>query len=229
LFGLDTCLCEDIFETDFASDGCRNTYKPKAPDKMANEIKKPVIECGVSDLASALGVSERRVQQLVDEDVAVRTSRRGKYDMVTSVRNYIAAQSETPASADAKEKLELEKVRWTRARADREEANLALLRGNIVLIEDAAKLLAEEAGSLRAAWEGQESALVSDFSNRILTEAEVAIRLRKSRDEAFKLVTLDTAKPRAPRTTVIPSEFLPDDDTDIDVSVPESDEEERTG
>jgi len=193
-----------------------------------SEQSSPVVECNVASVAAALGVTERHVQNLANDGIAVRMGKRGVYDLVATIQNFLAAQLDV-VPVDIKEKLEAEKVRWTKARADKEEANLALLRGKIVLIEDAAALLAEEAGSLRAAWEGQESVLVSDFSNRILTEAEVAIRLRKSRDAAFERVTLDTDKPRTPRTTQIPKEFLPDDDTDFDVSISESDEAERQG
>lgn len=190
------------------------------------ETKDPVVECSVSAVAAALDVSERRVQQLEKEGVVVKV-RHGVYDLVASARNYLEVQTESKVAFDAKEQHELEKVRWTKARADKEEANLALLRGEIVLVEDAAKLLSEEAGSIRAAWEGQESALITDLSNRVLTEAEVAMALRRARDDVFEKLTLDTDKPRTPRTKNIPKEFLSDDDSDFDGSIPSGDEGKR--
>lgn len=47
-----------------------------------------VIEMSAVDLAECLGVSERRVRQLADEGVVIKTQR-GRYDAKQSVRNYI--------------------------------------------------------------------------------------------------------------------------------------------
>ncbi|RKT35300.1 hypothetical protein BXY70_1333 [Roseovarius halotolerans] len=189
------------------------------------EATKPKLLWGTQDMAAFLGVSDRRLQQLVDEGVAVREAR-GKYNALETISNYLALMRDGGGGevVDDKAALVKEQRRWTKIRADKDAAALAILHGEIVMIEDACALLAEEAGSVRAALEGEENQLVDKFSGRILEPAEVAIELRASRERAFKHVTLDTDNPRRPVTKEVPQEFL-NDDTDIEHPVPGGDAE----
>lgn len=184
------------------------------------DCKRPVktrLLWGTKDMASFLGVTDRRLQQLVDEGIAVREAR-GKYSALETIGNYISMLKDGGGAEvlDSKAQLEAEKVRWTKARADKEETNLAILRGEIVLIDDACSLLAEEVGSVRAAIEGEDNQLIDKFSGRILEPAEVAQELRASHARAFEHVTLDTANPRKPVTKQIPEEFM-NDSSDIEL------------
>ena len=181
--------------------------------QVGNDTTKPKLLWGTQDMASFLGVSDRRLQQLVDEGVAVREAR-GKYNALETISNYLMLVRDggNGEAAVSKDDLVKEQIRWTKIRADKDAAALAILHGEIVMIEDACALLAEEVGSVRAAIEGEENQLVDKLSGRILEPAQVAMELRASRARAFKHVTLDTDKPRRPVTKEVPQEFLNDDD-----------------
>ncbi|MEI4473338.1 terminase small subunit [Frigidibacter sp. MR17.24] len=88
-----------------------------------------------SALARLLGVSASRVQRLARDGVLVRSGR-GKYALEESVRRYAeklregAARAGRPSAGG--DDLKAERLRLTRAQADREEARVARERGELV-------------------------------------------------------------------------------------------------
>lgn len=83
-----------------------------------------------AEICEIMGLSSRRIQQLVDEKAIVRASH-GKYDLTASVRAYIEYEKEKLISEDE----DLDKVReetlWTRARRKKTEAELGIITGNL--------------------------------------------------------------------------------------------------
>lgn len=175
----------------------------------------PLVLWSASALADLLGMTPRNLQLLAEKGVAVKAGR-GKYDVFATVRNVVAdlRNGTTEEGMDAKAVFEKERARLTKERADQLVIKNALLRGEIVLIEDACALLLEEAGSVRAAIEGSEPVIIDALAGKINTHAEVATAVRDAHTRAMEKLTLDTPNARRPKSNEIPKEFLPDDFAD---------------
>lgn len=85
---------------------------------------------GTAKLASILGISDRRVQHLVSEGI-LRKEKRGTYQLAASVQAYIAYKVESSRSGSSGTKVE-EETRLLKARADREEIELARIRKELI-------------------------------------------------------------------------------------------------
>lgn len=175
----------------------------------------PRVIWGATQLAALLGQSTRNLQILAEKGVAVKTER-GKYDVFATLRNVI----NDLRNGAGEDELD-DRARWEKARADLTEERRdttriknALLRGEIVLIEDAVDLLRAEAGSVRAAIEGSEPVIIDALAGKINTHAQVAMAVREAHQQALEKLTLDTDNPARPKSNQIPKEFLPDDDPD---------------
>lgn len=176
---------------------------------------QPVLECGVKELAAALGVGERQVQNLAQDGVVIRTGKRGRYDMVSSVRNYIGAVQEAAqmaATTGARDYNE-ERTRLTSARADKAELELTILRGDAVLMPDVEALVAEEYGSLRLGLSqisGGIARKLSATSDAAACQEIVADAI----ESALKNLTADQPDGKRPRTRQLPGADGIDDDED---------------
>ncbi|MCZ4366630.1 hypothetical protein [Sulfitobacter dubius] len=169
---------------------------------------------GVKDLASFLEVDERRIQQLAKDGIMIKIGR-GKYDALSSIKGYVDMLRDGGSLdvIDTKEALEMEKLRWTAAKADSEEVKLALLRGEVVLMEDACELLAEEGGSVRAAVEGAIPEITEELANVARPHAEVHLVLHEALSRALSKLTLDQPDGRKPKSNQLPP-YLTGDDED---------------
>lgn len=173
----------------------------------------PKLIWSTKQMVALLGMTPRNLQILVDKGIAVRESR-GKYEVLPTVQNYVKyIRDGDTDSQDAKSELEKERVRLTKGQADQVQIKNAMLKGEIVLIEDACELLRSEAGSVRAAIEGSEPVLIDLLSDKINTHAEVAEAVRSAHNQALQKLTLDTDNPTKPKSNSIPEEFLVDENT----------------
>lgn len=93
-------------------------------------------------LAELLGLSSRRIYQLVEEEVL--TKKDASFDVIESVQNYNQyIQSLQPEYSDYEEALKIEQIRLTKARADKAEVESQLATNSVVLIEDVEKEFAD--------------------------------------------------------------------------------------
>lgn len=103
--------------------------------------------CDEPTLAALLGISRTRTSTLARDGVISRIAR-GRYDTRAAVRAYCenlrfhAARAGRPSEASGDE-LKAEKLRLTRAQAEKAEAAAALARGDLVKAEE-----------VRREWEG---------------------------------------------------------------------------
>lgn len=95
-------------------------------DEQAGSNRYPV-----TVIARLLNLTERRVQQLANEGVVPKPDMRGEYDLVGCVQGYIVYLQER---ADRTE--DTDQKRLTRAKADREELELAKLRRALIPAEE---------------------------------------------------------------------------------------------
>lgn len=88
-----------------------------------------------AQIADLLGVSGRRVDQLVHEGVAVRVEP-GKFDAAQTVQNYIAKVSTKAEKQAAALDAEHELARQRRASADMTELRMAQMRGDLLPVDE---------------------------------------------------------------------------------------------
>jgi phage terminase Nu1 subunit (DNA packaging protein) len=119
-------------------------------------------------LAHLLGVSQRRIAQLVEQGTLPEPEA-GQHDPVDACRAYIAAirdRSVSDSEAAAR-------TRKTEAEASLAELKLKRLEGELVGIEDVAALVAEEYTVVRAKFLSMPSALAGELA---MTRDPVAAR-----------------------------------------------------
>ncbi|MGV6850210.1 MAG: hypothetical protein ACWA5A_17695 [Marinibacterium sp.] len=102
-------------------------------------------------LADLFGISANRVSVLAAEGVLLKAGR-GKYLLAESIRNYVDYARDNPTGRRIKDSdLAAEKVRLTRAQADRAEQLAAKTRGDLLDAQAVRSRWIEYTTSLRAA------------------------------------------------------------------------------
>lgn len=87
------------------------------------------------EICEIMGLSSRRIQQLVQEDAIVRASH-GSYDLTASVRAYVNYEKEKIFEEDGDLDKLREETLWTRARRKKTEAELGIITGSLHRAED---------------------------------------------------------------------------------------------
>ncbi|WP_375331248.1 hypothetical protein [Candidatus Tisiphia endosymbiont of Oplodontha viridula] len=82
----------------------------------------------VSDIAKALQLSERRVQQLVKEAI-LPTPVAGKYDLADCIKSYARYLESRPVGKNTSDNLNAQKLRLLKAQADKAELEVQILEG----------------------------------------------------------------------------------------------------
>ncbi len=133
-------------------------------------------------LADIIGVSDRRIRQLADEGIIVR-SRQGRYILKDSIRNYIvnlkvensAKQQEHKRNLDEVEDLATEKAKHEHTKRQISELRLALMKGKMYEEADVEMVLTD---------------MLVTFKQKLLSlPAKLSARL-ENRDRAYINTTL---------------------------------------
>ena len=130
----------------------------------------------LAELASFLDLTERRIQQLTEDEVIIRV-RKGEYEFIPSVKNYIESQSkifgeiETEDGVkvvDLKEEKTKEEIILLKKRSEEKEIKLRKMKGEIY-----------EAADVEKVW----SRLIEVFKAKLLNiPAELASKLAGEED-----------------------------------------------
>lgn len=92
------------------------------------------IDVSTEVLAEVLGITDRRIRQLVEDDKVERVAL-GRFGFLESVKRYIASLRETASGrggVDEQASLAVEQARLAGARAEHQEMKNAVLRGDLV-------------------------------------------------------------------------------------------------
>lgn len=121
-----------------------------------------------NDMAKALDLTPRRVQQLANEGILVKASR-GKYLAVESVRNYLQYQQEGTYSGT---EVDLQEERALHERAKREKAELivAVMKGDLHRSRDVEIVLNDMVASFRS----RILALPTKLAPQLISKIELA-------------------------------------------------------
>ncbi|QTX33220.1 hypothetical protein KAR29_04820 [Aminithiophilus ramosus] len=134
-------------------------------------------------LATFLGVSERRVQQLAQEGRIPRTEH-GKYPLRDSVTGYLRFLQEDSGNINPKD-LDKETTRLRRAQADKAELEVQVMRAELHPAEAVAEIWGEMIGAFRA----RMLAVPVKLAPRLQGEEDLGVireRLRQGVHEALK-------------------------------------------
>jgi phage terminase Nu1 subunit (DNA packaging protein) len=189
----------------------------KTAQEPAAKSAQPVVAVSAKDLAAAFGIGTRRIQQLASDkegNVVVRIGR-DQYDMVASTQNYIEMieQAATVAMTTGGKELKEEQTRLTSARADKAELELAILRGDAVLMPDVEALTSEEYGATRLSL----SQISGGIARKLAQSSDPAVCQEIVADAiegALKTLTADQPGGKRPRTRHLPGADGLDDDED---------------
>lgn len=141
-----------------------------------------------TDLAAWLGVSERRIEQLANENIAVRIAR-GVYDIRASVDGYIKLLKKN-ATAQGSEELLKERVLLTREKRRQAEIETALLEGTVGDMGLLLELWADRFGKTKTKLLGiptaQADILASETNPNAIREA-LEISIKESLNESASI------------------------------------------
>lgn len=116
---------------------------------LANrDLKRNIVTVSTKEICEILGLSDRRIQQLAKEEILVRVSH-GKYDLPTSIQNYIEYIKEQSKTGEELNKV-AEETLLVRVRRQKAELELDIMQGKVHLSEDVEKVMNDMLSSFRA-------------------------------------------------------------------------------
>jgi phage terminase Nu1 subunit (DNA packaging protein) len=120
------------------------------------KIKKDIVK--TQKLAEILGITDRRIQQLVTEGV-IEKQARGQYELVASVQAYIRYQIDIIKNKQATGTLLEEQTRLTKLKADHEELELEILRNETIPVTMVIEIWQKLISSARTKFMGLHSSI----------------------------------------------------------------------
>lgn len=101
-----------------------------------------------AEISEIFGISTRRVQQLAKDGVFVRVGH-GQFDLPASINAYIEYRLDDTKEEGMLDKT-TEEAKWTRARRQKTELELQIMRGDLHRSEDVKRVMNDMLGSFRA-------------------------------------------------------------------------------
>ena len=133
---------------------------------MAFDYKQTVTG---SELATLLGLSDRRIQQLVKENV-IRKAKRNTFVVIDAVQDYVNYQAGKNLGNYSKgENYQEEKARLTKLQADKAELEVESMSANLVPADDVSRHWYQ---------------IITDCKNRLLTVPSKAAPIVAAETEA---------------------------------------------
>jgi phage terminase Nu1 subunit (DNA packaging protein) len=125
-----------------------------------------------AQLALLLGLTTRRVNQLAEDGITVRTSH-GEFDGPASVQNYVASIANRAKDGEAAIDKEREEARLKKEQADNFELKNAKLRKELLPIDEVVRVWSEQISEVRSGM----LAVVSRVRQKVSLSAEDAVVL----------------------------------------------------
>lgn len=139
-------------------------------------MNEPLVDKGLNDnrfivsttdLCEILDLSPRRIQQLTKDNALVRISR-GKYDLPESIRAFIEYSTDKP---DEELNKTTEEALWTRARRQKAELDLQIMKGELHRSDDVERVM----NNMLSVFRTRVLAIPSKVSHRVVGETEIAV------------------------------------------------------
>ncbi|ARD47584.1 type IV toxin-antitoxin system AbiEi family antitoxin domain-containing protein [Sporosarcina sp. P33] len=137
------------------------------------------------EICEIMGLSARRIQQLVDEKAIVRASH-GKYDLVASVRSF----NEYTKNKLIEEDADLDKLReetlWIRARRMKSEAEYNIMSGELHRSSDVEEVM----NKMMEFFRSQLLSLPTRSAGKVLGETDINAIRETLRSDIKELMTI---------------------------------------
>lgn len=133
-----------------------------------------------AQIALLLGLTTRRVNQLAEEGVTVRSGH-GAFDGPASIQNYVASVANRAKDGEAALNKEYEDARLRKEQADNFEIRNAKLRKELLPIDEVSRVWSEQISEVRSGM----LAVVSRVRQRVSLSAEDAVVLDEEIREAM--------------------------------------------
>ncbi|WP_035387842.1 hypothetical protein [Exiguobacterium sp. NG55] len=101
-----------------------------------------------AEISEIFGISTRRVQQLAKDGVFVRVGH-GQFDLLASINSFIEYRLDDTKEEGVLDKS-TEEAMWTRARRQKTELELQIMRGDLHRSEDVRRVMNDMLGAFRA-------------------------------------------------------------------------------
>lgn len=132
------------------------------------------------EISLILGLSGSRIRQLVAEDALVRV-KHGQYDLAGSMRTYIEYITTRNKSEDELDKQN-EEALWTRARREKTELELKIMRGELHRGEDVERVV----GDQLAAFKARLLSLPSKYAPQVVGKTDILTIKEKLKQGVFE-------------------------------------------
>lgn len=141
-----------------------------------------VIVVSTKQLSEIMGVSTRRINQLEAEGAFLKIAR-GKFDLAASIRKYIDYLNE-----DNEEELNktTEEALWTRARRQKAEIELQILKGELHRSDDVKRVMNSMLGTFRQ----RILSIPSKSASRLQGQTELAVIKDILKDEMHEALSV---------------------------------------
>jgi phage terminase Nu1 subunit (DNA packaging protein) len=153
----------------------------KGGEAMGNQGKWVV---STSELSEILGLTDRRIQQLVKNEIISRVGR-GKFHLPTVIGEYIGWIKSQSTESDEELDLKKEKTLLTRANRQKIELELQIMRGELHRSEDVRRVMNDMLGAFRARC----LAIPSKAAPRILAQTDLAVIQDAIKKEVYEALT----------------------------------------
>lgn len=148
---------------------------------MANKgFKANSYFVSTSELSELLGVTTRWIQKLTEEGALVRVAR-GKYDLAASIKSYIEYTIEKEKPENELDK-HTEEALWTRARREKTELELKIMRGELHRGVDVERVV----GDQLAAFKARLLSLPSKYAPQLVGKTEILTIKEKLKEGIFE-------------------------------------------
>ncbi|OQP00866.1 hypothetical protein B1689_07545 [Geobacillus sp. 44C] len=137
-----------------------------------------------SELAEILNLSDRRIQQLVKNEIISKISR-GKFYLPTTVQEYISWIKAQMADSDEELDLKKEKTLLTRANRQKVELELQIMRGELHRSEDVRRVMNDMLSAFRARC----LAIPSKAAPRLQGQTDLAVIQDVIKKEVYEALT----------------------------------------
>ncbi|SFP10649.1 hypothetical protein [Salibacterium halotolerans] len=133
-----------------------------------------------AEISEILGLSKRRIQQLVQEKALVRVSH-GKFDLPSSINSYFEYKMEKMQTEDDLDKNK-EAAKWTRAKREKTELEVKIMRGELHRGKDVERVMSDMLGAFRA----RLLSFPSKYAPQVLGKTEIPPIKEKLKDGIYE-------------------------------------------
>lgn len=180
---------------------------------VRKESERNIKVVTTAEISEILGFSDRRIRQLVDENALVRIGH-GKFDLSASIQAYISYLVEKEKPTGEIDKTE-EEALWTRARRQKAELELQIIKGEVHRAEDVKRVM----NNMLIAFRSRVLAIPSKISPLLIAKTDINVIKLILKDAVYEALTeLSEYNPHAFYAESKDKIYLDSDENDEDES-----------